>query len=297
MMIAPLLAHDKPLGVIVLVATAASRPFDHADLNLAQQLAERMALCIENARLYGKAQRAVGVRDEVLAIVAHDLRGPLGTILGQMGLLKLGAPAPERRFQKAAQMVERAVGHMNRLINDLLDVSRIDAGVLSVEQRRISSAQLVADVTDTQKPAVTAAGLELEVELSRNLPEVWADRDRLLQVFENLIGNAVKFTPPGGRIKVGAKPREQEVLFWVGDTGSGIAAADVPHVFDRFWQARRLDHRGAGLGLQIVKGIVEAHGGRVWVDSTPSIGSTFFLTIPVPPRPNETAASPVHDSP
>ena len=108
----------------------------------------------------------------------------------------------------------------------------------------------------------------------------------LLQVFENLIGNALKFTHPGGRITVGAAPRAGETLFWVADTGSGIASEDVVHVFDRFWQSRKADRRGAGLGLSIVKGIVEAHGGRIWVESLIGRGSTFFFTIPAaPPAP------------
>jgi len=126
--------------------------------------------------------------------------------------------------------------------------------------------------------------------VARDLPDVWADRDRLEQVFENLVGNAVKFTPRGGTIVVGATPRAGEVLFWVADTGAGIASGDLPHVFERFWQARRPGRRGAGLGLPIVKGIVEAHDGRIWVESTPGRGSTFFFTIPSAPRAEEQLA-------
>ena len=112
------------------------------------------------------------------------------------------------------------------------------------------------------------------------LPEVWGEHDRLLQVFENLIGNAIKFTTAGGWITVGAASNDQEVVFWVADSGAGIAPGDLPHVFDRFWQATRGDRRGAGLGLPITKGIVEAHGGRIWVESTLGRGSTFFFSIP-----------------
>ena len=112
------------------------------------------------------------------------------------------------------------------------------------------------------------------------LPDVWADRDRVLQVFENLIGNAVKFTKPGGRITAGAASRDREVLFWVADTGAGIDCEEMPHVFDRFWQAQKARRGGAGLGLQIVKGIVEAHGGRIWVESEVGVGTTFYFTLP-----------------
>ena len=112
------------------------------------------------------------------------------------------------------------------------------------------------------------------------LPEVWGEHDRLLQVFENLIGNAIKFSTAGGLITVGAASRDQEVLFWVADTGPGIAPGSLPHVFDRFWQATKGDRRGAGLGLPIAKGIVEAHGGHLWVESTLGRGSIFFFSLP-----------------
>jgi signal transduction histidine kinase len=135
--------------------------------------------------------------------------------------------------------------------------------------------------------------VELRLEMSQEIPDLWADRDRLLQVFDNLIGNAVKFTAPGGCITVGAGLRDGDALFWVSDTGPGIAMEDQPHVFDRFWQVRRTRRTGAGLGLAIVKGIVEAHGGRVWVESTPGRGSTFFFTIPTAPLLERTPGDPV----
>jgi signal transduction histidine kinase len=200
----------------------------------------------------------------------------------QAGLLRRGEADPERR--KPAEAIERATVRMNRLIQDLLDVARTEAGKLAIECNRIPVAQVVLDSIETQKAFAAAASLELEVDLGPDLPDVWADRDRVLQVFENLVGNAIKFTGPGGRIGVGAVPRDREVLFWVSDTGSGIPSDDVPRVFDRFWQARRAERRGAGLGLPIVKGIVEAHGGRVWLESTPGLGSTFFFTIPTVAR-------------
>jgi signal transduction histidine kinase len=133
---------------------------------------------------------------------------------------------------------------------------------------------------EAQKLLASSASVELRIDVAPDLPEVWADRDRLVQVFENLIGNAVKLTKAGGSVTVGAAPRDGEVLFWVADTGVGIAAENLPHVFDRFWQAQKSGRRGAGLGLAIVKGIVEAHGGRIWVESTLGRGSTFFFTVP-----------------
>jgi signal transduction histidine kinase len=140
---------------------------------------------------------------------------------------------------------------------------------------------------DAQKALAASSSIELAVDVAQDLPEVWADHDRLLQVFENLVGNALKFTEPGGRVTIGATSREGEVLFSVRDTGSGIAAADIPHLFDRFWQAKREESdpsRGAGLGLAIVKGIVDAHGGRIGVESAPGQGSVFSFTIPSAPH-------------
>jgi signal transduction histidine kinase len=170
---------------------------------------------------------------------------------------------------------------MDRLIEDLLDVTRMEAGHLSVEPEPVATRQVVSDSVEAQEPLATAASLELRADLAGALPDVWVDRDRLLQVFENLIGNALKFTRAGGVVTVGAAPRHGgEVLFWVSDTGAGIAPDQLPHVFDRFWQSRKAGRRGAGLGLPIVKGIVEAHGGRIWAQSTPGEGSTFFFTMP-----------------
>ena len=169
---------------------------------------------------------------------------------------------------------------MNRLIQDLLDTTRMETGSLPIEPARVPAAQIVLGSEESHKALVASGSLQLRVELPPELPDVWGDRDRLFQVFENLLGNAAKFTPAGGRITVGARPGEKEIVFWVADTGEGISAADVPRLFDRFWQARKGERRGAGLGLAIAKGIVEAHGGRIWVDSAPGQGSTFAFTVP-----------------
>src|SRR5262249_51937745 len=144
----------------------------------------------------------------------------------------------------------------------------------------VSARELIAGAVNVQRPLASSSSLALRVDVDRDVPEIWGDRDRLLQVFENLIGNAIKFTGPGGSVVAGATSRDREVVFWVADTGSGIAPEDVPRVFDRFWQATRPRREGAGLGLPITKGIVEAHGGRIWVESTPGKGTTFSFTIP-----------------
>ena len=276
----PLMIHGQILGVLVFISSTPSRVYGPGDLRLAESLAERAALAIENGRLYHTALRATRLRDEVLGVVAHDLRNPLTAIQMQTAALQRKGPEPERRKSKPREVILRAANRMNRLIDDLLDVSLIEAGQLGIERARLSAGQLVADALETQQPMASAAALEIRLDLASEIPDVWGDQARLLQVLENLVGNAIKFTPAGGRITLGAAGREGGVLFWVADTGGGIAPDELPHVFDRFWQARKGARKGGGLGLPITRGIVEAHGGRIWVESTLGRGSIFFFTIP-----------------
>jgi PAS domain S-box-containing protein len=228
-------------------------------------------------------QQAISARDEVLGIVAHDLRNPLNTIMMQAELFEHLAPQPERQDRKPWLVITRAASRMERLIQDLLDVALVEAGRLTVERERLSAADLAREAMEMQAPLASSAGLELRLEVERDVGGVWGDRSRLLQVFENLIGNALKFTGKGGRITIGAMARDNEVEFFVADTGCGIAPESLPHVFDRFWRAKRTDRQGAGFGLTIAKGIVEAHGGRIRVESTMGRGTTFFFTIPTAP--------------
>jgi PAS domain S-box-containing protein len=226
-------------------------------------------------------RRAVRAHEEVLGIVAHDLRNPLNTILLQLQLLTRPGRELEPCEPRTLQRMRSTGMRMNRLIQDLLDIVRIDGQSLSHEPVSLSVRSLLTDLLEAQQKVVSDAAMALHLEIRGELPDIWADHDRLLQVMENLIGNAIKFASPGTDIRVGAAPRGSEVLFWVADSGSGIPAQDLPHLFDRFWQARKTDKRGAGLGLAIVKGIVEAHGGHVSVESQAGVGTTFFFTIPV----------------
>jgi signal transduction histidine kinase len=272
-MIVPLVVRDHLLGAMTFASTRPEHRYRSEDLRLAEEVARRASLALDNAQLYAVAQEAIRARELVLGVVAHDLRNPLGTIGLQASLIRREAP-------KVAQVIERAVARMNRLIGDLLDLTRIATGSLAVERAPLSTRQVLAESVATQKALAASASLELRLDLEEEVPDAWADHDRLLQILENLIGNAVKFSEPNGSITVGAGARDGEVLFWVRDTGTGIAAKDLPHVFERYWQAKETRRRGTGLGLPIVKGIVEAHGGRIWVESTRGEGSTFFFAIP-----------------
>jgi signal transduction histidine kinase len=171
---------------------------------------------------------------------------------------------------------------MNQLIQDLLEVAHLEAGErLSISPAAVPTVGLLEASVGRQRAWVAQAGRTLEVDASARPARAWVDPDRVLQVLDNLVGNATKFSRR--RIKVGAAPRDGEVLFWVADDGAGIAGDDLPRVFDRFWQAQKADRRGTGLGLWIVKAIMDAHGGRIWVESDPGVGTTFYFTMPSAP--------------
>ncbi len=184
---------------------------------------------------------------------------------------------------KSVEMIHRSLKRAQRLIDDLLLVMRVESGRLSLVRAPLQPAHFLHDAGETLQLLASAASIHLRVDLHGELPEVVGDRDRLLQVLENLVGNAVKFTPAGGEVTVSAELSGGQVQFRVTDTGPGIPPETLPHLFDRFWRGKRHERSGAGLGLPICKGIVELHGGRCWVESTPGHGTTFFFTIPMAP--------------
>jgi signal transduction histidine kinase len=278
LMTVALMAGGEVRGALALYSSESGRRFDASDLALAEELARRASLAVENARLFEAAESATRARDQMLGIVAHDLRNPLGTIRMAAGLLEevLEAASPAR---KQVAMVTRAVDRMNRLIGDLLDVKRLENGRLSVELRPCPSIAALSEAVDMLKVVAAAAGLELVLDVPRTLPAVMADANRIQQVLSNLIGNAMKFTPKGGRITVSGALDRDYVRVSVADTGSGIPPEQLPHIFSQFWQGSKTDKRGIGLGLSIAKGIVEAHGGRIWVESTIGAGTSFYFTL------------------
>ena len=270
----------EPIGKIALEVWA-SRGSDAAVLN---QLALLVSSALENVRLYRAAQRATQARDDVLAIVSHDLRNPLHTIvLSASYLAEVFLPdLPEAALQQT-EIIRRAVDRANRLIQDLLDVSRIDAGGFSVAAEPIAPEVLLADAAESMATTAAAANVRLACCIDdADLPDVMADRERLQQVFSNLIGNAIKFTPAGGTIDVTACANGPfSVRFSVRDSGPGMSPENLPHIFDRFWQARNGERVGAGLGLAIAKGIVEAHDGTISAQSEPGRGAEIVFELPV----------------
>jgi signal transduction histidine kinase len=230
------------------------------------------------ARALDQAEDAVRTRDEVLAVISHDLRNPLGTIIMAAGLLEL--PIGEEKKAEQIAIIQRAAAGMQRLIGDLLDVSAVEAGSFSLELAPVSPKDLLEEVVGLMGSHASARKQRIECRVAADLPEVPADRHRLTQVLSNLVGNAVKFTPVGGMVSLFAEATAEEVIVTVRDTGPGIPADDLPHIFDRFWHTSRLQSGGAGLGLAIAKGIVDAHGGRIWVTRPEEGGAAFSFTLP-----------------
>lgn len=235
----------------------------------------------DQVQLQKRLQRAVVARDETVGMVAHDLRNPLSAIkMLAATVLAEGESLPNPAREKL-DMIRSAASQMDRLIEDLLDVTRVEAGRMRVEPESVVVTELIDAALTTLRPLVESAKLQLSVDAGPRARRVLADRPRIGQVLSNLVGNSVKFTPPGGSITIRAAAHDEGVCFSVADTGSGIAKEQLPSVFDRFWQAQSpIRVRGAGLGLPIARGIVQAHGGRMWAESEPQRGSTFYFILP-----------------
>jgi len=217
-------------------------------------------------------------RDEVLGIVAHDLRNHLNTIRASSKVaLVMGDRSPRRPIET----IERVSERMERLLRDLLDVSAIERGTLAIDRAPVRPIDLLAEAVDAHAAASAELGIGLSLDCEEELPEIAADFQRLLQILGNLLGNAIKFTPRGGQIIVGASVDADHMRFWVSDTGPGIPQDHVPHIFNKFSQRRARPQDGVGLGLAICKAIVDAHGGRIWVDSGVRRGTTVCFTMPL----------------
>jgi signal transduction histidine kinase len=259
----------------------------HGALALAEsQAAELRVLNDEVARSYD-AERAkrhdaellAHAREEVLGLVAHDLRNPLNLIVSTTQLLLEENIQPARQ-RELLEVTVRAGKQMNRLISDLLDTVRLQAGKFSLDLEDVRVADIFRQAVETLGPAAEQRGVRLDTIAPDDGVVVRADPLRVFQLVGNVVGNAIKFTPPRGSVTLKAQPDGKQVLIEVSDTGPGIRADQIPHLFDNFWQARSNDHRGVGLGLAIAKGVVEAHGGNIWAESAPGAGSKFFFTLP-----------------
>jgi signal transduction histidine kinase len=280
----PLRARGESIGSMTFFRTEGRYPpFAAKDIGVAQMLAQSAAFAMENARLYAQAREAAHVRDELLAVVAHELRSPLGAISVSTELL-LGFDLGREAKSHHLEIIQRASARMSRLIQDLVDSARIESGHLPIER----APNLIGDVAREACELVGALAWtkRIRVELTTNspIPAVPFDRYRVLQVLSNLLENAVKFTPIGGEIRLHMEWIPAGVLVRISDTGPGIPEHQMPHIFTRFWQGPGKDFGGAGLGLAIVRGIVEAHGGQIWVENGVDGGTSFVFTLPSDPE-------------
>jgi two-component system OmpR family sensor kinase len=240
-------------------------------------LAQAFNQMAEQVGAAGQAQR------DFLANVTHDLRTPLTSIQGFSQAIIDGVASNPAAAQRAAQIIHDEAGRLNRMVQELLDLARIEAGRLNMTQHSVGLSEILNALGERLAPRAVEKGVTLSLDIP-SLPQVAGDGDRLVQVYTNLIENAIKHTQTGGSITVQAAPADNGILVEVSDTGEGIPAADLPHIFDRFYQVdksrQRKQRDGVGLGLAITKGIVDAHGGRLWVESQEGTGTTFFTWFP-----------------
>jgi len=273
----PLGAPPSPAGALYLAA-GSGRTLDSVD-GLLRLVGEALGPALLRRTRQERALEAIGAREEALAVVAHDLRNPLHAISVGVGTLLPRITEPTLR--RPVERIQRSAQRMERLLQDLLDMRAIEGGRFTVTKGEVAPTALILTALESQQSLAGQTSVIINTDVAPALPPVEADEERVLQVLENLIGNALKFTPPGGVVTVGASRAEDpgSVLFSVRDTGPGIASDHLPRVFDRFFQAQSSDRRGSGLGLAICKAIVDAHGGRIWAESAPGKGAVFFFTL------------------
>jgi CheY-like chemotaxis protein len=247
---------------------------------LLEALATSAATAVGRLHAFNSLQRSIQEREQVLADIAHDLKNSIHAVALSTEVLeqRLESASPLRStLNRIARNTHRAA----TIVENLLSNSVIEAGKLVLREVALEPAELVLSVAEAQQDAGVGAKVLVTTDLTPGLPHVRADRERLCEVFDNLVGNALKFTKAGGTISLGAAPRDDHVLFWVKDTGTGIPNEDIARVFERYFRAKRGERKGSGLGLTICKGIVEAHGGRIWAESTAGEGTTMLFTLPV----------------
>jgi PAS domain S-box-containing protein len=277
--IVPLTARGRVLGAITLLMSDSQRQYQQGDVDIALELGRRAGIAVDNARLYHEAQQAVRLREDVLAVVSHDLRNPLGAIdlSASMMLQKNHDP----RTRKQIDIIRRSAIRMEHLITDLLDMASIQAGRLALERGPHDAGALIAEVVEMHASLAAEKQVLLTSRTTLDGVMIQCDRERIVQVFGNLVSNAIKFCRPGDRIEIAGKSDGARATFTVRDTGPGIAADALPHIFEPYWSAKQHAKQGTGLGLYISKGIVEAHGGTLAAESTPGAGATFTITLPL----------------
>jgi len=280
--IAPIQTRSGAIGAITLITAESNRRYSLADVQVAEDLGRRVGMAIDNARLYSEAQHAVAVRDRILAVVSHDLRNQLGIVKVGTQLLfrRVETLAEHEELRKPIDAVQRTADSMQRLVSDLLDMASLQAGRLAIVREPFPIGAVLREAYDSHEPIAEAKGLSLKAVALPADACVLGDRERLLQVLSNILGNAMKFTDAGGSITLRASATDGEVNIVIEDTGVGIPPEHLDQIFDPYQSFQRAPHRGTGLGLYISQGIVLRHGGKLKVRSTVGEGSAFTITLP-----------------
>ena len=310
----PLVVKEKPAGFIFVGKEASYEEVTEADGELVSILANQMNQAIENSTLYEQLwkshrdlemkvkertlqlaqaneelKRLNKMKSDFVSNVSHELRTPLTSIKGYASLLSEGKLGPLSEEQKKRLLrIDEQTNGLTQLVNDLLDISRIESGKVVMEFKPLPVHTLLEGPLDLLQPQIREKGITLSVEEEKGLPEISVDREKMERVFHNLLGNAVKFTPQGGRITVQVSRRKEEVQWDVTDTSIGMEPKNLQHVFEEFYRSEnaiRQNIKGTGLGLSLVKRIVETHNGKIWVKSKLGQGSTFTVSLPTTPTP------------
>jgi signal transduction histidine kinase len=288
----PLHVNGHVRGLLVLASTA-SRGDGLTSDAFARAVADRIDVALAQARQLRRTERAVSARDRAVSIVSHDLRSPLSTIQICAKALLDPQPAPASGVRQMGELIQRSAEWMQQIVDELLDRAALDSGRLPLNRKPTEVTEIISAARAMFSTLAASREIDFVLHSATHLPVMDADPHRLLQALSNLIGNAMKFTPAGGRVELLAQDSRAEfagrrpgaatdpgVRFAVRDTGNGIATEDLAHVFDWFWHAPREARGGIGLGLAIAKGIIEAHRGRLHVESAVGLGSTFWFTVP-----------------
>ncbi|MFQ5610911.1 MAG: GAF domain-containing protein [Anaerolineae bacterium] len=287
----PILCDEQVLGVISLERDT-PEPFDEKDVEFVRRLVDHATVAVQNAYLFEQVKTANEAKTEFMSVASHELKTPMTSIKGYAKLLEMGASGGLSDQQRDfLRVIINNVNRMDRLVSDLLDVSRIEAGRIRLELGQVRLSEVIGDVVQSVETQITEKRLTVNVDVPSHLPPVWADYDRLTQVITNLVSNAYKYTPEGGRIHISASasngsPVNNGLVVSVQDSGIGIAEEEHPQIFTKFFRSANplaRDVPGTGLGLSITKSLIEMHGGQIWFESELGQGTTFSFSLPLAP--------------
>jgi signal transduction histidine kinase len=278
-----LAARGERLGHVVFAREVSRPAFGEADRDLARELALRIGIALDNARLYEAARNAIRARDDVLSIVTHDLRNPLSSLMMGVQHLMMSLPTEMNpaSLANSLSIMLRSAKHMRRMIDELLELASMQAGQLKLDYSQSTVSTLVREVLEMMEPQARQKQISIQTHLPDSSISVPCDPERILRALGNLLGNAIKFSPQGETILLRVERMADQVRFSLSDRAGGIAAEDISHLFDPYWKGTKSGRKGTGLGLYIARTIVEAHQGELSVESQLGVGSTFVFTLPL----------------